>query len=226
MAVSVVRPNDLFRAVSMLTLDPTAASNQSVLSGEQMMDSLDLSNKANPNPQIHRSFTPSLGLISSLHWSTVSKPDLSDSLLFNEELPPWPIAHLISLNPGRAELGYAKAGQYAHSLIEEPSMAGNCARAGINLTLTQTTDSSYSSTSSCSSKDAGNFFVDFSCPPPPRACITMDLQGQALLDKKLRKMGGWKSRFLITPSLTRANSSCRSAMRRVLEFVRDDLVLR
>ncbi|KAJ1308214.1 hypothetical protein OPQ81_003929 [Rhizoctonia solani] len=226
MAVSEVRSTDLVQAVSVLTLDPTASSNESVLSGERMMVSLDLSNKVNPNPQIHRSFTPSLGLISSLQSSTVSKPDLSDSLLFNEELPPWPIAHIISLNLGRAELGCAKAGQYVHAQIGEPSMAENCARAGINLTLTQTTDSSYSSTSSCSSKDTGAFFVDFSCPPPPRACITMDLQGQALLDKKLRKMGGWKSRFLITPSLTRANSSCRSAMRRVLEFVRDDLVLR
>ncbi|CAE6412136.1 unnamed protein product [Rhizoctonia solani] len=90
----------------------------------------------------------------------------------------------------------------------------------IELTSTRTTDSSYSSAPSSHSSLSDN-----SCPPPPRASIVMCPQSQALLDKKLRKMGGWRSRFLNIPPSTVSNPR-RSTMKKVLDFVREDLILR
>ncbi|KAH7344167.1 hypothetical protein B0J17DRAFT_645556 [Rhizoctonia solani] len=225
--------------MTMAALTPCSIASlyEPVPSGkDRTMDSLDISDKTNIELRIQQFFLPTdtstLDSVTNPHQQTVTTElALSGSPLLDWQLvffAPAVCPTSLGLQPSawleqapRNERSYTKGGQPMKP--SSPLIPGRhvAERSSINSNTTRTTDSSYVS---FSADDTTSLFADDSCPRPPRASMMMDPLSQALLDKKLRKIGGWKSRLLNVHSSIGSHLR-RSAMGNVLDFVRDDLML-
>ncbi|CAE6433619.1 unnamed protein product [Rhizoctonia solani] len=233
----MVRNSAAAQAMVALTPDPIGCPYEPVHSGENhAIDRLEISDKTNIGLQFHQSLSAeirTLDYVANPHQQTVrTELALSGSPLLDWQLvfssPAVCTTSLDLRRPAwfeqapRNERSYIKRSQPMKPF--SPLILGRhlAESSSIDSSTTRTTDSHYAS---FSPNDTTSLLVDHSCPPPPRASMMMDPLSQGLLDKKLRKMGGWKSKLLNFHSPTETHPR-RSVIERVLGFVRDDLMLR